>query len=242
MSAGLAEVKAQLAQLFALVGDNVAAPSQRQDPAAAPKAPGRVAGDDAGDPPDDPDQFIDDISLAGSSEVDDSLLGGLGDGRPGGGRVAGRGARHAHIVLHPEGFDDPDLPDVHDIIRAYDIPAAVRRRDGIPMPFEPDDARFHAHIKHGAASYHEASFAYQAAAWAQELSNAAVMLYHERKEFSAAGLADRLAGPAMASRQLLHLSTAHYDFLEYRQRDPVGAQLYKSTEVVPRSTFRGPKG
>lgn len=36
VSAGLAEVKAQLAQFFALVGDNEAAPSQRPDPAAAP--------------------------------------------------------------------------------------------------------------------------------------------------------------------------------------------------------------
>lgn len=80
------------------------------------------------------------------------------------------------------------------------------------------------------------------AAWAQELSNAAVQLYHHHNDYSAAGLADRLAGAATAARQLFHLATAQYDYLEYRQRDPVGAELYKATEAVPRNTFRGPKG
>lgn len=80
------------------------------------------------------------------------------------------------------------------------------------------------------------------AAWTQEISNAAVTLYHQRHDYNAAGLADRLAGAAMATRQLFHLATAQYDYLEFRQRDPVGAELYKATEAVPRNTFRGPKG
>lgn len=79
------------------------------------------------------------------------------------------------------------------------------------------------------------------AAWSLEISNAVVMLYHHRNELSAAWLADRLAGAAIASRQLFHLSTAHHNYLEYRQRDPVGAELYKATEAVPRNTIRGPK-
>eukprot|EP00170_Pyropia_yezoensis_P004025 contig_16586_g4036 len=106
----------------------------------------------------------------------------------------------------------------------------------------PDDARFHANFRHGSAGYHEAAFAYQVAAWTQEISNAAVTLYHQRHDYNAAGLADRLAGAAMATRQLFHLATAQYDYLEFRQRDPVGAELYKATEAVPRNTFRGPKG
>lgn len=49
-------------------------------------------------------------------------------------------------------------------------------------------------------------------------------------------------GAAVASRQLFHLATAQYDYLEYKQRDPVSAALYRATEAVPCNTLRGPKG
>ncbi|KAK1870017.1 hypothetical protein I4F81_012481 [Pyropia yezoensis] len=105
-----------------------------------------------------------------------------------------RHAQRGAIVYHPDGFDDSNLPAADDIIQAYEVPAAVRRRDGIPVPFEPADARFLARFKDGSSEFHEAAFADQVAAWTQELSNAAVALYYERDSFSAAGMADRLAG------------------------------------------------
>lgn len=178
----------------------------------------------------------------GGSSGSDGTLPGWGGGGEAEMSTGERRARRGAIVYHPDGFDDPNLPAAHDIIHAYDIPAAVRRRDGIPVPFEPADTRFLSRFKDGSAEFHEAAFAYQVAAWTQELSNAALALYYERDSFSAAGLADRLAGAAVASPQLFHLATAQYDYLEYKQRDPVGAALYRATEAVPRNTLRGPKG
>jgi len=144
------------------------------------------------------------------------------------------------VVLHPDGFDDPNLPDPNDIIPAYDIPAAIRRADGIAVPFEPVDARFLSLFKDGSADYHEAAFCYQIAAWTQALSNAAVSLFYRREEFGAAALTDRLAGAAIALRQLFHPTTAQYDYLKLKQRDPVGAELYWSTEAVARKRSAWP--
>jgi len=179
-----------------------------------------------------------------SSDDSDSLLGGLSDRRaPAGGRGAAvPHRRRRHVVLHPDGYDDPDLPDPNDIITAYEIPAAIRRADGIPVQFEPVDARSLCRFKDRSADYHETAFCYQIAAWTQQLSNAAVALFYRREDFSAAALTDRLVGAAIASLQLFHLATAQYDYLEMKQRDPVGAELYRSTEAVPRNTLRGPRG
>jgi len=80
------------------------------------------------------------------------------------------------------------------------------------------------------------------AAWSQELSNAAVHLFQQRDSFSTASLSDRLAGAAIAARQLFHLATAQYDYLEYRQLDPLGAKLYRSTGAVPHNALPGPSG
>jgi len=220
-----------------------ATPEHTASPGAG-QASRRVAagnGDDASAHKSDDDRAT---SGAASSDDSDSLLGGLGDSRAPAGGVGAAAAhrRRRHVVLHPDGFDDPDLPDPNDIITAYDIPAAIRRADGIPVPFEPVDARFLSRFKDGSADYHEAGFCYQISAWTQELSNAAVSLFYRREEFSAAALTDRLAGAAIASRQLFHLATAQYDYLEFKQRDPVGAEVYRSTEAVPRNTLRGPRG
>lgn len=177
------------------------------------------------------------------SSEKDSLPGGLGGGEAG--RFITehtRAARRGAIVYYPDGFDGPELPAADEIICAYEIPPGVRWADGFPVPFESADARFLSRFKDGSPQFHMASFAYLVAAWAQELSNAAVTLYHERDTYSAQGLADRLAGAAVASRQLFHLATAQYDYLEYNQRDPVGAELCRSTGAVPRNTLRGPKG
>lgn len=163
--ADLEEVKTQLQALFTLVRGDGAAAAQQSHQGSAPKAPGRLARESGGDLDDDDDPPDDIYSTVGSSDAGDSILGGMGDGR-GDRSIAARAARPTKVVLHPDGFDDPDLPDAHDIIRAYDIPPAVQRRDGIPVPIEPDDARFHAHFKHGSAGYHEAAFPYQVAAWA----------------------------------------------------------------------------
>jgi len=245
-------VEAQLAQILSLVqpGARADAGATAEPPhaAATPEAARRErAGDGAATSGND-DKTIDGRTdgghrTDGSSSDADSLLGGLGGGAAvgGAGVAERRNCRHQHVA-HPDGFDDPDLPGAGDIIRSYEIPHAVQRHDGIPVPFEPSDARFLARFKEGSSEYHEAAFAYQMAAWSQELSNAAVDLFHGRDSLSSSGLADRLAGAAIAARQLFHLATAHYDYLEYRQRDPVGAELYRSTDAVPRNTLRGPNG
>ena len=166
------------------------------------------------------DQIIDgrtdgDQRTDGSSSDADSLLGGLSGGSVvgGAGMAERRNRRHQHVA-HPDGFDDPDLPGAGDIIRSYEICHSMQRLDGIPVPFEPSDARFLARFKEGSSEYHKAAFAYQIAAWSQELSNAAVALFYGRDSLSSSGLADRLAGAAIAARQLFRLATAQYDYLE----------------------------
>jgi len=179
----------------------------------------------------------------GNGSDADSLLGGLCGGPAlGGAREDERRDRPRDAAAHPDGFDDTALPDAGDIMQAYEISYGVRWPDGIFVPFEPSDARFLSRFKEGSSEYHEAAFAYQMAAWSQELSSASVDLFHQRDSFSAAGLADRLAGADIAACKLFHLATAQYDYLEYRQRDPVGAELYRSIESVPGNTLRGPNG
>jgi len=53
------------------------------------------------------------------------------------------------VVPHLDGLDDPDLLDAKEIITGYDIPSAIRREDGITVPFETIDARLLSRIKDG---------------------------------------------------------------------------------------------
>lgn len=117
--------------------------------------------------------------------------GGGGADMSAGERLARRGA----IVYFTDGFDDPSRPVSRDIIQAYDISAAIRRRKGIPVPVEPSDARFLAQFKDKSTEVHEVAFAYQVATWKQELSNAALCLHFACDSLSAARLADRPPRP-----------------------------------------------
>lgn len=145
-------------------------------------------------------------------------------------------------LFHTDGYDTPVMPRAHEIIHNYDIPAGGRRRDGIPVPLDQVDARFLAYFKLGSAGKQAAASAYKVAAWAQDLSNAALSLYYERDDSSAAEPADRHAGAAIGARELVANTIAHYNYLEYHQRHPIGVELYNTAEAVPHSTCRGRKG
>ena len=183
-------------------------------------------------------------SGAARSDDSDSLLGGLGDGRApaGGGGEAVAHSRRRHVVPQLDGLDDPDLLDAKEIITGYDIPSAIRREDGIPVPLETIDARFLFRLKDISAGYHKAVLCYQISPWTHELSNSEVSLFSRLEDFSAAALEDRLAGAAIASRQLFHMATAQYDYLGFEKRDPVGTELCRSTEAIPQNTLRGSRG
>lgn len=159
--AELDAVKAQRAQLVNLVQDRAAA-AMRPHPSAASKAQGGPGGGNPGVPRNN--DFPDDaFSFADTSDAGDSLLGGLGVGRLGGpGALPNQ--RLAHVVLRPDDYNDPDLSEAHGIIRSYETPHAVRRGDGIPVPFEPVGARFLADLKNGSAGFHKPAFVYQVAA------------------------------------------------------------------------------
>lgn len=58
-----------------------------------------------------------------------------------GGTVGGHAQHHA-TARHPDGFDDPAMPESAELLTGCCIPPAIRRADGIPVSFEPDEARF----------------------------------------------------------------------------------------------------
>ena len=145
----------RLASLMLASRDDGSAPAAATPEHAASPGAGqasrRVAagnGDDASAHKSDDDRAT---SGAASSDDSDSLLGGLGDGRApaGGGGEAVAHSRRRHVVPHLDGLDDPDLLDAKEIITGYDIPSAIRREDGITVPFETIDARFLSRLKDG---------------------------------------------------------------------------------------------
>lgn len=89
------------------------------------------------------------------------MLGGLGDGRAAGvgGVICDRDLCNSSVP-HPTVCDKPILPGPSQLVSGYCILAAVRRVDGIPVPFESDEARFLTQFKHGCTEYYEAVFAY----------------------------------------------------------------------------------
>ncbi|KAK1867535.1 hypothetical protein I4F81_010042 [Pyropia yezoensis] len=164
-------------------------------------------------------------------------------GRPGGTGIAAEGTAGGAVVgegASTSGLDGAD-PSAARLPGATGPSAAARaeldevkerlRRllllegDGPSPPQQPNeaaapaapgrvDARFLAYFKLGSAGKQAAASAYKVAAWAQDLSNAALSLYYERDDSSAAKLADRHAGAAIGARELVANTIAHYNYLE----------------------------
>jgi len=71
-----------------------------------------------------------------------------------------------------DGFDRVSLPDgAEDTLGAFSIPSCVERRDGLPVPFSPEDTRHAAVFAAGTRDEHEARAWYQSLAWTERLSN-----------------------------------------------------------------------
>jgi len=135
-----------------------------------------------------------------------------------------------------DGFDVAALPDgAHDTLDAFLIPACVERRDGLPVPFTPEDTRHAATFTAGSRDEHEARAWYQSLAWTERLSNSVqAYLYSDDTVDD-----EELVSLLLAARRIYALGAARYDFLALRQSEPRLADAYAHATAVPRNTLRG---
>jgi len=135
-----------------------------------------------------------------------------------------------------DGFDAVVLPDgADDTLGAFSIPACVERRDGLPVPFDPEDTRHTATFTAGSRDAHEARAWYQSLAWTERLSNSIQAHLHDDNMVDD----EELVYLLLCARRIYALGAARYDFLALRQSEPNLADAYAHSTAVPRNTLRG---
>ena len=158
------------------------------------------------------------------------------------GQTFGRPTRRANKDEHDahdgfdDGFDKAVLPDsAEDILVAFSIPSCVERRDGLPVPFSPEDTRHDATFTAGSRDEHEARTWYQSLALTERLSNSLQAYLYSDDTVDDAELASLL----LSTRRIYALGAARYDFLALRQSEPDLADAFAHATAVPRNTLRG---
>ena len=135
-----------------------------------------------------------------------------------------------------DGFDNASLPDgADDVLAAFSIPICVERRDGLPVPFSPEDTRHAATFTAGSRDEYEARAWYQSLAWTERLSNTLQAYLYGDDAVDDAELATLL----LSARRIYALGAARYDFLALRQTEPGLADAFAHATAVPRNTLRG---
>jgi len=190
------------------------------------------------------------LEALGDKNVDDRL-GADGEGThgppppgarltvgPPGGRAArtdDAGDRDARD-RYDDGFDRVELPDgPDDVLNGFSIPLCVQRRDGLPVPFAPEDTRHASTFPGSSRDEHEARAWYQSLAWLEQHANVLQTLLYSDKEVDDAQLAALL----LSARRIYSLGAARYDFLALRQSEPGLADAFAHATAVPRNTLRG---
>ncbi|OSX75704.1 hypothetical protein BU14_0224s0002 [Porphyra umbilicalis] len=112
------------------------APREDQVAGRAPATKDTRSGDRRGD--DDADSLL----YARSSESD------------GGPTFRRKGRRVNPNDGHPDGLDDPDIPNIDDVLISFKMPRRIHRADALPIPFTPTDFE---HIEPGLAELYLAN-------------------------------------------------------------------------------------
>lgn len=141
---------------------------------------------------------------------------------------------------HPDGFDRPRMAAPGDSLHRFTVPQRIRCADGLPVPLHPTDPEHLEVFPSNDPDADEAAANYQACAWAESITYAALSLYHQRHELDKAGLDQRLAWLAVATRLHYLISAAHYDYPHAAKEEAGLEELYRATDAVPRSVHRGP--
>jgi len=193
------------------------APREDQVAGRAPATKDTRSGDRRGD--DDADSLL----YARSSESD------------GGPTFRRKGRRVNPNDGHPDGLDDPDIPNIDDVLISFKMPRRIHRADALPIPFTPTDFEHVTNFPHQDQDYEEAKADYVAATGAQDVANAANSLYHQHDALPKASLESRLAWLAVATRVHYTIIAARYDFLVASKIEPGLAELYLANDAVPRN-------
>jgi len=137
---------------------------------------------------------------------------------------------------YDDGFDRVELPDgPDDVLNGFSIPPCVQRRDGLPVPFAPEDTRHASTFPGGSRDEHEARAWYQSLAWLEQHANVLQTLLYSDKEVDDTELVALL----LSARRIYSLGAARYDFLALRQSEPGLADAFAHATAVPRNTLRG---
>lgn len=152
------------------------------------------------------------------------------------------GAAYYDDVLHSDsyndGFDAAVTPKAHEWLQSFDIPRAIIRPEGLPVPFTPQDGVHGATFVHGSRDEMEARRWYCTLAWTQSLYNEALEA-HYSSDITTIKLMELTEFFFCALRRLHALGVSRYDYLGLRQSEPALAEAFAHADAVPRNTLRG---
>ncbi|KAK1867272.1 hypothetical protein I4F81_009779 [Pyropia yezoensis] len=161
--------------------------------------------------------------------------------RDGGG--AGPGGRWTRtnldgVASYDDGFDFYKSYTPSDWLRGFDIPRAVVRPDGMPMPFTPADPVHTATFPVGSRDELEARHWYCSLAWLEQLYNDALAARHSTGH-TVDALYEQLEYVVGSTRRIHALGVSRYDYLALRQSEPNLADAFAHADAVPRNSLRG---
>jgi len=163
-------------------------------------------------------------------------------GRFGGARRGGRFQSRAEALdeagAYNDGFDFRSRLGPDDWLQAFDVPRAVLRDDGLPVPFTPADPVHTSTFTAGSRDENEARRWYCALAWTEQTYNE-LLAAHTRDGNTAEGLQELVAYLVNATRRIYALGVSRYDFLALRQSEPHLADAFAHADAVPRNSLRG---
>jgi len=137
---------------------------------------------------------------------------------------------------YDDGFDRVEIPDgPDDVLNGFSIPPCVQRRDGLPVPFAPEDTRHSSSFPSGSRDEHEARARYQSLAWLKQHASVLQTLLYSDKEVEDTELVALL----LSARRIFSLGAARYDFLALRQSESGIADAFAHATAVTRNTLRG---
>lgn len=183
------------------------------------------------------DDYINPDDGAGGNEDD----GGWAPSR--GGRVGGLRGRTARLNdveagAYDDGFDYRADFAPTEWLQSFDIPRAVQRDDGLPMPFTPADPVHTATFSIGSREEIEARHWYCSLAWTQQVFND-VLTARFATDNTVGHLEELIEYLVGATRRIYALGVSRYDYVALRQSEPGLADAFAHADAVPRNSLRG---
>lgn len=121
---------------------------------------------------------------------------------------------------------------------AFDVPRAILRSDGMPVPFTPDDNVHSSTFNAGSCDEIEARHWYCSLAWTQSIHNELLDAHHASS--SSADDTARIISYALCGiNRLYAIGVSRYDYLALKQSEPALAEAFAHSDAVPRNTLRG---